>query len=115
MVATLNKWRNFGFHYWGLIDGAFVGVNTGPTTPRSAVYNSQQYIGLTDANGDELYEGDIVVFKFKTKAHVFEYTGRIIYDQYMWLVEIAGGAVMSINRVYDIRLIGNIYENSDLI
>jgi hypothetical protein len=72
-----------GFHYWGLINQDFIGVNTGPITPWSAVHNSQQYIGLADENGAELYDGDIVVFKFTTKAIVFEYTGKIIYDQYM--------------------------------
>jgi hypothetical protein len=105
-----------GFHYWGLINGTFIGVDTGILNPSSAVNNSQQYTTRNDATGAELYDGDIIVFKFIIKDDRFlEFTGKIVWDQYMWLVETQEGDVFSLNRIHGIQVIGNIFENPNLL
>ena len=104
-----------GFHYWGLINGAFIGVDTSTLNPASAVHNSQQYTTRNDAHGAELYDGDIIQFKFRTKTAAFEYTGKIYFDEYMWLAETEGGDIFSLNRVHGIQLVGNIFENPNLL
>ena len=48
------------WHYWGLIDGEFVGINTGWYSPIQAMENSQQYIGLTSTKDKDIYAGDIL-------------------------------------------------------
>ena len=71
----------------------------------------EQYTGLKDANDIEIYEGDIITFTFKTSGGHFTYTGKVIFEQYMFLVEIENGDCFSLNRIGGVNLIGNIHEN----
>ena len=107
------------WHYWGLIDGAFVGVDTGWISPTKAVENSQRFTGLTDKNKIRIYEGD----RLKTDKNVIcrvqwclklakweavyinrwaSYMGKFMYKNLCWASERS-------------EVIGNIYENGDLI
>lgn len=76
-----------------------------------------QYTGIKDKNGKEIYEGDIVKVK-----NVDYHIGKIIYDEEYAEYEInCKYAIFPISLCYgdfndlDIEIIGNIYENPELL
>lgn len=73
--------------------------------PINERYIFQQFTGLTDRNGIDIYEGDIV--KEKEEGEVFVYDIKVIDDRYT-----TGWAIGYRNVV---EVIGNIYENGDLL
>ena len=93
------------WHYWGYDVGGHEFVQ-----PLSKVEwderLSHQYTGLKDKNGKEIYEGDIVIAD-GTKADVF-YTQRYCAFE----LRATGNAI---GFYKDIEVIGNIYENPELL
>ncbi len=86
-------------------------------------YPLMQYTGLKDKNGKEIYEGDVCkYYKHKpigdeafcddsTKWEKIELIGEIEYNKKMTLAFSVGGT----RWFKDIEVIGNIYENPELI
>lgn len=99
----------------------------GQPTVRTTMYNDyfdiaemilMQYTGLKDKNGTEIYEGDIVKVK-NCQYHI----GQVIYDtEYAeYEIEIDKNTAFPISVCYDdaseldIEVIGNIYDNPELL
>ena len=88
-----------------------------------------QYTGLKDKNGKEIYEGDIVIQEIWNGADNIdgesvtdEFEGIIIYDRngYGIQTEICDGKrtevpIYEIDEFVTTEIIGNIYENKNLI
>ena len=71
-----------------------------------------QYTGLKDKNGKEIYEGDIVQ-NFREKFIVEYWGGQILVSWY--LRSINSGDTSELDCFGEYEVIGNIYENPELL
>lgn len=104
------------FSYWGtdlMGKGSFSSPSSNSHEDRT-LFVDQQFIGLKDKNGKEIFEGDRV--KVKGTKRVGEYVTEIIWEGI--------GFKLKENKTYlvdyrilprFVEIIGNIYENSELL
>lgn len=87
----------------------------GKTYSLNNVNNSKNYIlmqstGLTDKNGKKIFEGDIIQGEYEGKQFIFE----VIWKKTGFCLR-TGITTMSFANIENIEVIGNIYENEQLI
>jgi hypothetical protein len=115
------QWLGNRFNYWGIgVDSCtFVGPASGGGV-NAQTAPQQQFTGLHDKNGKEIYEGDILATSNDGSDGCDEWDSEI-----MGVVEwdecsagFVGVPERSEESIYDSRyvtVIGNIYENPELL
>jgi len=77
-----------------------------------SVFKRVQFTGLKDKNGVEIYESDLI--KFTTERDLFEVKWSEVYLAYH-IYSRHKRALMSLCECENFEVIGNIYENKDLL
>lgn len=91
---------NTGSHCWGAISGG-----------QRNFIKPMLSTGLKDKNGKEIYEGDIL------SMHNGQYNSQVVWDTDRYIADhIGNGGSESITTfIEDLEIIGNIYENPELL
>jgi len=119
--------RDIKFRAWdnynsGFIDDFYFGTNGSIIKYSSAQgryyelnkgnYVICQYVGLHDKNGKEIYEGDIVQWDYYKKKRI----GKVAYSGVgFWVIGCLDVLSELFARYKNLEVIGNIYENSELV
>jgi uncharacterized phage protein (TIGR01671 family) len=112
--------RKFKFRVWDKVDKEFKAFMDGDfvsgqiyTPHPSEEFVIQQWTGLLDKNEVEIYEGDIISFGSTDIDDLFEVVWENTESRFV--LESNGGLGCWLLDVCDREIIGNIFENPELI
>jgi uncharacterized phage protein (TIGR01671 family) len=90
-------------------------------------FEIMQYTGLKDKNGTDIYEGDVVNFEYEYPGtvngeprEVRKRLGKIVWQKFRatWAIKLSAYANNDLYKYvqgYGVEVIGNIYENPELL
>jgi hypothetical protein len=112
-TIKFRAWDGKKMRTWGFTDGGFISP---PSESGGHDYPQMQFTGLYDKNGKEIYEGDIVrmhgyLTDKKVEVKWQETSGFFPFADSPENCGHCGGA----NSPKRVEVIGNIYENPELI
>lgn len=115
--------------YGGVLQGTgdhSIIYQTEPDIEKKVIYTDTlgQYTGLTDKNGTKIFEGDIVKFKhgdeFDKKIYYRNYAVEFINTYVTYGLRLRNGSIhfpfkKATASQHDAEVIGNIYDNPELL
>ena len=118
-----------GWHYWGFIkhktlsDYIFTSPVGNNKTQEEIMKLSQQFTGLKDKTGKEIFEGDILKLKHDRRRWISKGNVLVIWENCEFCAERLDESVTeefeSLGNYrfddYDIEIIGNKFENPELL
>lgn len=107
----IDKYKEF--KYWGFIDGLFVSPPTGSVSMQECLELSEQYTGLKDKNGKEIYDGDFLhLYNYDSGVHS---EGVVVFENGCFILKDNNGVWEYIHEGYINCIFGNIYETPELL
>ena len=94
---------------WNKIEKVMFSIGSNPnlTNYQTTIYELMQFTGLKDKNGKEIYEGDI----FKKSNYFYQ----VVFEDGMFGVWTKNYGWKVLTKFKFIEVIGNIYENPELL
>jgi uncharacterized phage protein (TIGR01671 family) len=106
------KQRKIKFRAWHLDDGMlYFDFDSFQKDYHDQYGNIMQFTGLTDKNGKEIYEGDILKGSYTNPLLVVYDNGAFCFENNLQ----SGSDRLHQMRTERLRIIGNIYENPELL
>ena len=111
------------WHHWGFIEDkhgnlTFVAPETGFSSTKKAYKNSYQHISLKDKDGVGIYRGDYIKWKIQRDTFL---VSEVMFTRGKFCVR-SGGLVWGCGnsctndgQLGDVKIIGNIVENPELV
>lgn len=111
-----DNWGNEDDEYWG--DVFEIGLSEITDIAQNDRFELMQYTGLKDKNGKEIYEGDVIRYFEGCTIGVVIF-GECVFESYYvvmgWTVSGAYDFMFYQEEANRMEIIGNIYENPDLV
>ena len=109
------------FHYWGFLGNGFTGIpsfHPNVLSMQELKEKSEQFIGMSDKNGKEIYKVDIVEIKKYKRLGKVIYKGvgfklKLIKNWQSWGNQPSIVSFATYEKECEVT--GNIYENKDLL